>query len=122
MSLRHGRPLVMIPGPSVIPDRVLSVMHRSIPNIYEGEVVDLTYSLLERLRAFARTEHRAYIAISNGHGAWEMAITNTLSRGDKVLVLEVGHFATNWAEMAAKAGSSSRCCMRRIERRSTPTP
>lgn len=104
MSLRHGRPLVMIPGPSVIPDRVLNAMRRPIPNIYEGEVVDLTYSLLERLPTIARTEHRAYIAISNGHGAWEMAITNTLSRGDSVLVLEVGHFATNWAEMAAMSG------------------
>ncbi|WP_420622750.1 pyridoxal-phosphate-dependent aminotransferase family protein [Candidatus Poriferisodalis sp.] len=104
MSLRHGRPLVMIPGPSVIPDRVLNAMRRPIPNIYEGEVVDLTYSLLDRLPALARTEHRAYIAISNGHGAWEMAVTNTLSRGDKVLVLEVGHFATNWAEMAALSG------------------
>lgn len=104
MSLRHGRPLVMIPGPSVIPDRVLNAMRRPIPNIYEGEVVDLTYSLLERLPAIARTEHRAYIAISNGHGAWEMAITNTLCRGDTVLVLEVGHFATNWAEMAAMSG------------------
>ena len=104
MSLRHGRPLVMIPGPSVMPDRVLNAMRRPIPNIYEGEVVDLTYSLLERLPALARTEHRAYIAISNGHGAWEMATTNTLSRGDKVLVLEVGHFATNWAEMAAMSG------------------
>ena len=104
MSLRHGRPLVMIPGPSVIPDRVLNAMRRPIPNIYEGEVVDLTYSLLERLPVVARTEHRAYIAISNGHGAWEMAITNTLSRGDTVLVLEVGHFATNWAEMAAMSG------------------
>lgn len=104
MSLRYGRPLVMIPGPSVIPDRVLNAMRRPLPNIYEGEVVNLTYSLLERLPALARTEHRAYIAISNGHGAWEMATTNTLSRGDKVLVLEVGHFATNWAEMAAMSG------------------
>ncbi len=104
MSLRHGRPLVMIPGPSVIPDRVLNAMRRPIPNIYEGEVVDLTYSLLGRLPGLARTEHRAYITVSNGHGAWEMAITNTLSSGDKVLVLEVGHFATSWAEMAAVSG------------------
>ncbi len=102
-SLRYGRPLVMIPGPSVIPDRVLNAMRRPIPNIYEGEVVNLTYELLERLPALARTQHRAYIAVSNGHGAWEMAISNTLSRGDKVLVLEVGHFATSWAEMAAQS-------------------
>ncbi|HCB34682.1 MAG TPA: aminotransferase [Acidimicrobiaceae bacterium] len=104
MSLSHGRPLVMIPGPSVMPDEVLAAMHRPMPNIYEGDIVDLTYRMLDELPPIARTRHRAYITVSNGHGAWEMAVTNTLSRGDHVLVLEAGHFATGWASNAAKSG------------------
>lgn len=104
MSLRYGRPMVAIPGPSVIPDRVLAAMHRAMPNIYEGDIVDVSQSVIDELPSIARTEAPAYIAITNGHGAWEMAITNTLSRGDKVLVLESGRFALGWGEMAASSG------------------
>ncbi len=104
MSLARGRQLVMTPGPSVVPEEVLSAMHRPMPNIYEGEIVGLIYKLLDDLQPLARTQHRTYVTISNGHGAWEMAITNTLSRGDHMLVLEVGNFATSWATNAAKSG------------------
>ena len=81
MSLSHGRPMVSIPGPSVIPDRVLAAMHRAMPNIYEGDLVEVSYSVQDDLRKIARTEQPVYISVSNGHGAWEMAISNTLSRG-----------------------------------------
>src|SRR5262249_4195707 len=104
VSLRHGRPMVAIPGPSVVPDRVLSAMHRAMPNIYEGELIELSLSVLEDLAGLVRTSGTAFVAVSNGHGAWEMAITNTLSRGDKVLVLESGRFAVAWGEMAAVSG------------------
>ena len=104
MSLRHGRPMVAIPGPSVVPDRVLSAMHRAMPNIYEGEIIDVSLSVLDDLPGLARTSGTAFVAVANGHGAWEMAITNTLSRGDKVLVLESGRFAVAWGEMAAVSG------------------
>src|SRR3954464_15467611 len=104
MSLRHGRPMVAIPGPSVVPDRVLSAMHRAMPNIYEGELIDLSVSVLDDLPALARTSGTAFVAVANGHGAWEMAISNTLSRGDRVLVLESGRFAVAWGEMAAVSG------------------
>ncbi len=104
MSFARGRPLVMTPGPSVVPDEVLEAMRRPMPNIYEGEIVDLIYRVLDQLPAIARTQHRAYVALSNGHGAWEMAITNTLSRGDHVLVLEVGRFASGWADYASTSG------------------
>ena len=104
MSLSHGRPMVSIPGPSVIPDRVLAAMHRAMPNIYEGDLVEVSYSVQDDLRKIARTEQPVYISVSNGHGAWEMAISNTLSRGDKVLVLESGTFAIGWGEMAAVSG------------------
>ena len=104
MSLSHGRPMVSIPGPSVIPDRVLSAMHRPMPNIYEGELIDVSFSVQDDLKKIARTEQPVFISVSNGHGAWEMAISNTLSRGDKVLVLESGTFAVGWGEMAAVSG------------------
>jgi alanine-glyoxylate transaminase/serine-glyoxylate transaminase/serine-pyruvate transaminase len=104
MSLKYGRPLVAIPGPSVIPDRVLAAMHRPMPNIYEGALVELSQSVLDDLPGIARTRGRAFAAISNGHGAWEMALTNCLSRGDRVLVLESGRFAVGWGEMAAAIG------------------
>ncbi len=104
LSLSAGRDLVAIPGPSVIPDRVLSAMHRPMPNIYEGELLDISDSIFAELPSLARTSGRAFVTVSNGHGAWEMAISNTLSRGDKVLVLESGRFAVVWGEMAALSG------------------
>ena len=105
MNLSKGRTLTAMPGPSVIPDRVLNAMHRSMPNIYEGGLVDTSVSLFEDLPAIARTSGRVFIAISNGHGAWEMALTNTLNRGDAVLVLESGRFALGWGEQAAMLGA-----------------
>ncbi len=104
MSLAQGREFLAIPGPSVTPDAVLQAMNRPSINIYEGEIVDITQSILRDLRAVARTQARPFIYIANGHGAWEAALTNTLSRGDKVLVLESGRFALGWGEMAAHMG------------------
>lgn len=104
MSLRYGRAAVSIPGPSVIPDRVLNAMHRPMPNIYEGELIDTSFSVLDDLPKIARTAQPVFVSVSNGHGAWEMATSNTLSRGDKVLVLESGRFAVSWAEMLAVSG------------------
>ncbi|HEX6786009.1 MAG TPA: aminotransferase class V-fold PLP-dependent enzyme [Acidimicrobiales bacterium] len=104
LSLNAGRELVAIPGPSVVPDRVLSAMHRAMPNIYEGELIDISNEVFECLPGVARTTGTVFVTISNGHGAWEMAISNTLSRGDRVLVLESGRFAVAWGEMAAFSG------------------
>ena len=88
----------------MIPDRVLAAMARPMPNIYEGELVANSQAVLAELPSIARTSGKAFVSISNGHGAWEMALTNTLSRGDKVLVLESGRFAIGWGEMAQKMG------------------
>lgn len=93
-----------MPGPSVIPDRVLGAMHMSMPNIYDGALVDVSKSIFDDLPAVARTAGPVFIAISNGHGAWEMALTNTLNRGDKVLVLESGRFAIGWGDQARMLG------------------
>ncbi len=105
MNLNRGRTLTAMPGPSVIPDEVLNAMHRSMPNIYEGELVDISTSLFADLPAIARTSGRAFISISNGHGAWEMALANTLSRGEGVLVLESGRFALGWGDQAKMLGA-----------------
>ncbi|MGC9419225.1 MAG: pyridoxal-phosphate-dependent aminotransferase family protein [Rhodovulum sp.] len=104
MPLSHGRPYLAIPGPSVIPDRVLQAMHRPAPEIHGGAMVELLAGLLPDLRAVARTRHKVAMYISNGHGAWEAAIANTLSRGDKVLALATGRFGHGWAETAQAMG------------------
>jgi len=104
VNLSNGRHYLAIPGPSVIPDRVLQAMHRPAPNIYAGQLVDLTHSLLPDLKAIAGTRHHVAMYIANGHGAWEAALSNTVSHGEKVLVLATGRFAIGWAEMARRMG------------------
>jgi alanine-glyoxylate transaminase/serine-glyoxylate transaminase/serine-pyruvate transaminase len=103
-SLAHGRPYLAIPGPSVMPDRVLSAMHRAAPNIYAGEIHDVVDGIWPRLRAVAGTKQNAAIYMANGHGAWEAANANMFSKGDKALVLAVGRFGLGWAESARAMG------------------
>ena len=105
MSLASGREFLAIPGPTVIPDQVLAAMQRPAVDIYSGPLVDLTDSLLTDLAKVFGTVGRAYIYIANGHGAWEAALTNVLTRGDKVLVLESGRFALGWGEYARMLGA-----------------
>jgi alanine-glyoxylate transaminase/serine-glyoxylate transaminase/serine-pyruvate transaminase len=104
MVVRAGREFLAIPGPTVIPDEVLRAMHRPAIDIYAGSLLALTDSLLAELSRLFRTKGRSYIYIANGHGAWEAALTNVLSRGDKILVLESGRFARGWGNMAAGLG------------------
>jgi len=104
MSVRHGREFLSIPGPTNVPDRVLRAMHRPAIDIYAGEMVETTMSCLADLKPIFRTSGETYIYAANGHGAWEAALTNCLSRGEKVLVLESGVFAIVWGEMARFIG------------------
>ena len=104
MAVRAGREFLAIPGPTTVPDEVLRAMHRPAVDIYSGSLVDVTNSLLRDLSRVFRTEGRSYIYIANGHGAWEAALTNVLSKGDKILVLESGRFALGWGETAAGLG------------------
>ena len=104
MSLAAGTHYLAIPGPSVIPDAVLRAMHRPAPNIYTGELHEVVDSLLPDLRAVARTEHQVAVYIANGHGAWEAALANVFSRGDRALSLATGVFAHGWADMAEQMG------------------
>ena len=87
-----------------MPDQVLQAMHRASPNIYKGELHDLTDSLIPDLKYVARTNGNVAIYIGNGHSAWEAALANVTSRGDTVLVAVTGSFGTGWAEMAEGQG------------------
>ena len=104
MVLRNGREFLSIPGPTTVPDEVLSAMHRPALDIYGSEMLDLTAGCLSDLRKIFSTAGQTYIYVANGHGVWEAALSNVLSRGDKVLVLESGRFAAAWGDAAAKLG------------------
>ena len=104
MTLAYGRPYLAIPGPSVMPDRVLAAMHRASPNIYAGEIHDLVETLWPDLKAVAGTTDHVAIYIGNGHATWEAANANMFSRGDKALVLATGNFGINWAKSVRAMG------------------
>lgn len=99
VALARGREFLSIPGPTNVPEVVLAAMHRPAVDIYADELLATTVRCLGDLKTVFRTEHSTYIYIANGHGAWEAAITNTLSRGDRILVLESGRFARGWGDM-----------------------
>jgi alanine-glyoxylate transaminase/serine-glyoxylate transaminase/serine-pyruvate transaminase len=105
MVVRAGREFLAIPGPTTMPDEVLRAMHRPALDIYSDQMVDMTDSLLRDLSGLFATKGHSYIYIANGHGAWEAVLTNVLSRGDKVLVLESGRFAIGWGNAAAAMGA-----------------
>ena len=104
MSLANGRHYLAIPGPSVMPDRVLQAMHRPAPNIYYGPLADMTAGMIPDLRRVACTAHDVAIYICNGHGAWEAAVNNVLSIGDHMLALCTGRFGLGWAATAERMG------------------
>ena len=104
MVVRAGREFLAIPGPTTMPDEVLQAMHRPAMDIYSKEMVQLTDGLLRDLSGLFATKGKSYIYIANGHGAWEAVLSNVLSRGDKILVLESGRFAVGWGNAAAAMG------------------
>ena len=102
----NGLTYLAIPGPSVMPERVLRAMHRPAPNIYTGELHELTHGLVPDLKAVAGTAHNVAIYIANGHGVWEAALSNVIGPGDTVLVLATGRFCVGWGEMAEALGAT----------------
>ncbi|HEY3066121.1 MAG TPA: aminotransferase class V-fold PLP-dependent enzyme [Methylomirabilota bacterium] len=104
MSVANGRQFLSIPGPTNVPDAVLAAMHQPAIDIYSGDMLRLTQTLHEDLPKIFRTSGHVYIYAANGHGGWEAALTNVLSRGDTVLVLESGVFAAGWGDMARMMG------------------
>jgi alanine-glyoxylate transaminase/serine-glyoxylate transaminase/serine-pyruvate transaminase len=104
MTVASGREFLSIPGPTNIPDAVLAAMHRPAIDIYSGDMLRITRTLLEDLPRIFRTTGHAYIYAANGHGGWEAALSNVLSRGQTILVLESGLFALGWGDMARMLG------------------
>ncbi|SFC03596.1 pyridoxal-phosphate-dependent aminotransferase family protein [Tropicimonas isoalkanivorans] len=104
MSVQRGTQYLAIPGPSVMPEAVLRAMHRPAPNIYTGELIDIVETIMPELKQVARTAGEAAIYICNGHGAWEAALVNVFSRGDRALMLATGRFGHGWADMAGQLG------------------
>jgi alanine-glyoxylate transaminase/serine-glyoxylate transaminase/serine-pyruvate transaminase len=104
MAHRTAPHFLQIPGPTNVPDRVLRAL--SAPTIdHRGpEFAALARDLLERLPAVFRTSGPVVVYPSSGTGAWEAALVNTLSPGDRVLAFETGHFATLWRALAARLG------------------
>ncbi len=99
-----GRHFLQIPGPSPVPDRILRAM--SYPTIdHRGpEFAALGLRLLADIKKIFKTDQPVVIYPASGTGAWEAALTNTLSPGDAVLMYETGHFATLWKKMAEALG------------------
>lgn len=103
-GLSQGRPCLAIPGPSVMPDRVLGAMHRAAPDIYGGALHEMTATIVADLRRVACTTAHVAIYIANGHGAWEAANANLFSRESRALVAVTGNFGIGWANSAERMG------------------
>jgi len=104
MLVQRGRHFLQIPGPTNVPDRVLRALNRPTIDHRGPEFARLTQELLEGLQKVCRASGKMVIYPSSGTGAWEAAVVNTLSPGDKVLMFETGHFATMWRNLAVKLG------------------
>ncbi len=104
MTLGFGRQYLAIPGPSVMPDRVLAAMHQASPNIYTGALIEMVAGLWPDLKTVAGTGGHLAAYIGNGHATWEAANCNLFSRGDKALVLACGNFGHGWANSARALG------------------
>jgi alanine-glyoxylate transaminase/serine-glyoxylate transaminase/serine-pyruvate transaminase len=100
----QGRHFLQIPGPSPVPDRVLRAMDMPVIDHRSARFGELGRTVLEGSQKIFQTAGPVVIFPSSGTGAWEAAIVNTLSPGDKVLMVETGHFATLWRQMAGRFG------------------
>jgi alanine-glyoxylate transaminase / serine-glyoxylate transaminase / serine-pyruvate transaminase len=104
MSYSSGRQFVQLPGPTNVPERVLRAMSRPTIDHRGPECGLLGLEVLEGMKEVFQTSGKVIIFPSSGSGAWEGALTNTLSPGDKILMFEVGQFAALWIQVAVKLG------------------
>lgn len=104
MSYRSGRHFLQIPGPTNVPDRVLRAIDMPVIDHRGPECARLTREVLEGLKRVFKTESDVVIFPASGTGAWEAALVNALSPGDKVLAFETGQFAMQWYRMTAALG------------------
>jgi alanine-glyoxylate transaminase/serine-glyoxylate transaminase/serine-pyruvate transaminase len=99
-----GRHFLQIPGPTNVPDRILRALDQPTIDHRGPEFAHMTLEILEGLKAIFQTAGPVVIYPASGTGAWEAALVNTLSPGDRVLMFETGHFATLWRRMAERLG------------------
>jgi alanine-glyoxylate transaminase / serine-glyoxylate transaminase / serine-pyruvate transaminase len=99
-----GRHFLQIPGPTNVPDRVLRAIDQPTIDHRGPEFARLTLEILDGLKDVFQTQDPVIIYPASGTGAWEAALVNTLSPGDRVLMFETGHFATLWRALAEKLG------------------
>src|SRR6201991_856006 len=99
-----GRHFLHIPGPSPVPDRILRAMDTPIIDHRGPEFQALAKRVLEGIKTIFKTTKPVITYTATGTGAWEAALVNTLSPGDRVLMVETGQFATLWKNMAEKLG------------------
>ena len=102
MAYKSGRHFLQIPGPSTVPDRILRAIDMPVIDHRGPDFAKLGEAVLEGLKAIFQTTGAVVIYPASGTGAWEAAIVNTLSPGDRVVMAETGHFATLWRNMAGK--------------------
>ena len=96
MTVMRGRQFFQNPGPTNIPDRILRAMDRASMDFMGKEFAAIAEFCFDGLKRVFRTAQTMFVYASNGHGAWEAAVVNLFSAGDKVLVLETGRFSTSW--------------------------
>jgi alanine-glyoxylate transaminase/serine-glyoxylate transaminase/serine-pyruvate transaminase len=102
--IHSGRHFLQIPGPTNVPDRVLRAMNRPVIDHRGPEFAKLAGDMLDSLRAIFQTSGPVVMYPASGTGAWEAAIVNTLSPGDRVLMFETGHFSQLWRQLAERFG------------------
>jgi alanine-glyoxylate transaminase / serine-glyoxylate transaminase / serine-pyruvate transaminase len=106
MPYKSGRHFLQIPGPTNVPDRVLRAIDRATIDHRGPDFGVMGLEILDGLKAVFQTKQPVVIYPASGTGAWEAALVNTLSPGDRVLMFETGHFASLWNKMAARLGVS----------------
>jgi alanine-glyoxylate transaminase / serine-glyoxylate transaminase / serine-pyruvate transaminase len=104
MSNTSGRHFLQIPGPTNVPERVLRAMARPTIDHRGPEASRLILEIIGGLKKIFKTSGQLVIFPASGTGAWEAALVNTLSPGDRVLMFETGHFASLWRDMATNLG------------------
>ena len=100
MPYKSGRHFLQIPGPSNVPDRILRAIDNPTMDHRGPDFGIFSKGILDDLKKIFKTQGPVIIYPASGTGAWEAALVNTLSPGDKVLMSETGQFATLWCELA----------------------
>ena len=114
MTAKSGRHFLQIPGPSSVPDRILRAIDQPVIDHRGPDFAALATAAIAGMKRIFRTSGAVAIFPSSGTGAWEAALVNTLSPGDRVLAFETGQFATLWRAMAERLGIERRFHSRRL--------